>query len=49
MVILLRKPYLVKWSTKGGGQKCPHGLWLTSYTETLEMCNTAMERVFCLF
>ena len=38
MSILLHKPYLVKWSTKGeGGQKClkicPHGLWMTPYSD----------------
>ena len=36
MSILLHKPYLVKWPTKGeGGQKCPkncpHGLWMVPY------------------
>ena len=39
MSILLHKPYLVKWSTKGGGgQKCskicPHGLWTTPKAAT---------------
>ena len=41
MSILLHKPYVEKWSTKGEGSKmsknCPHGLWMTPYKKIRQL------------